>query len=65
MTIQEAIQEAFREGSGLKAGRVADLLRFKYNVDYEGMMRIVERSGVNRLEWDALLQEADTLGAYK
>jgi len=58
MTLAEAIKEAAREQNPQKANEVAEFMSARLGVNYDGMMKVVEKAGVRPQEWEGLLYEA-------
>lgn len=62
-SVGEAIDQAVREGDAALAGRLVELMRFRFGMSYEQILSVVQRRnpGTTRAAWDALLREADEL----
>jgi hypothetical protein len=60
MTMRQAIKSAVTERNATLAGQVADKLRFRYGMNYEESLEVVQAVvPVDRADWDALLYAAD------
>jgi hypothetical protein len=60
-TLRDCIVRAVRERNATLAGRVADVLRFRYGLDYRQTYEAVNAiEPVDPREWEALLYESDT-----
>ena len=63
MTIVEAVKKAVEDDDPRLAGAVADTLRFKAGLDYNGTYAFAhEHTGVGEAEWEGLMYRADTEG---
>lgn len=62
MKIRDMIKEAVSERDPVKAGRVADILRFRFGLDYDASYELVNKVEPIRPQlWAAMMYEADTL----
>ena len=60
MKLPEAIRKAVETQDGPMAGRIADVLRFRFGFDYEQVLeRFHAETGLDRAEFDGLMYEAD------
>lgn len=63
VSMSEVIRQAVREKNPRKAGKVADVLRFRFGLDYESVYNVVNKiEPISKEDWEALMYEADTAG---
>lgn len=61
MKLSEVIAEAIDTNNAQLAGQVADVLRFRYGMNYATIYQTVCKvRPVTEAQWDALLYEADS-----
>lgn len=62
-TLRECITRAVRERNAVLAGKVADVLRLRYGLDYRQTYEAVNAvEPIDMRDWESLLYEADTGG---
>lgn len=60
MTLEAAAKAAIADQDGPRVCRIADQLRFKHGLDYEGVMAFFERAGGDRDDIEGYFYEGDT-----
>ena len=60
MNLKEAAEEAVRTRNHVLAGKVADVLRFKFDMTYDQVYAWVnERAAISPPAWETLMEDAD------
>jgi hypothetical protein len=65
MTVAEAIRQAVQANDAREAGKICEFARFQMGMNYNGLMRMVTKAGVDPLAFEGLLQEAEALDAHE
>jgi len=61
MTIGQAIMRVCEQWDGKGAVRIAETLRFRFDMTYQDIFEFVSKiSGIELAAWDALLEEGET-----
>lgn len=63
-SFKESIRKAVKDQNGKKAGRLAEVLRFEYGMDYQDTFELFKRTvpGLTLVEFDSLMYQFDTGG---
>ena len=60
LSLEDAARAAVADQDGPRICRIADQLRFKHGLDYEGVMAFFERAGGDRDDIEGYFYEADS-----
>ena len=60
MKLTEALKKANREDNYGAAGRISDMLRFKFGYNYQQTLDLVKLAGISPQRWEELMMMADT-----
>lgn len=64
MTLKHAAKDAVHKFNPPLAARVCDCLRFKYNLNYDAVQKLIQEwTGCTEANWEDLLYEAEALAA--
>lgn len=63
MTLSEAIIESITNNEPRKLGCIVDLLRFKYGMNYQDILKYINKfRPISENEFESMMYEADTGG---